>query len=273
MGSSPRAARPRRGIRVRLQGKPTRDTTDGTAPQRAPRAPGSVAGDRAPLYLPGRARRGRSNVWTGNARAPWTGPVSSSEMDRFVAVRSRADLFPQYGGTPIGDRVEYHNRGRPFRSYARARLLIGRCTDHRKHLHIPENCACIIRAGGQSPLQRVQSLVRDHGGGRTGDRADRPQRLQEGRPPGVLDTAGVRRHVPGALSASRGPTPSAVWTPALRRPRDGRTLTRVLGETVGCSVLGPGRLRPAFGKVSIVPAGAPGGLLHPALWFVTADPS
>lgn len=35
----------------------------------------------------------------------------------------------------------------------------------------------------------------------------------------------------------------------------------------------PGGLRLAFGKVSIVSAGAPVGLLHPALWFVTADPS
>lgn len=76
------------------------------------------------------------------------GPVSISEMDRLVAVRSREDIFAQYRGTPIGDLLEYHNLRRPFESYARAELLIGMCMDHRKHLHIPENFAFIIRAGG-----------------------------------------------------------------------------------------------------------------------------
>lgn len=65
-----------------------------------------------------------------------------------IAVDSLAAVPPAYRGTPIGDLLEYHNLDRPFESYTNARLLIGMCMDHRKHLHIPENFAYIIRAGG-----------------------------------------------------------------------------------------------------------------------------
>jgi carbonic anhydrase len=58
------------------------------------------------------------------------------------------DVPPEYRGTPIGDLLEYHNLNRPFESYDRARLLVGMCMDHRKHLHIPDNFSYIIRAGG-----------------------------------------------------------------------------------------------------------------------------
>ena len=44
--------------------------------------------------------------------------------------------------------LEYHNLSRPFETYDRARLLVGMCMDHRKHLLIPDNFAYIIRAGG-----------------------------------------------------------------------------------------------------------------------------
>jgi carbonic anhydrase len=44
--------------------------------------------------------------------------------------------------------LEYHNLDRPYESYTMAQLLIGMCMDNRKHLHIPDNFAYIIRAGG-----------------------------------------------------------------------------------------------------------------------------
>jgi carbonic anhydrase len=69
-------------------------------------------------------------------------------MDHSVAVHSREDIFPQYRDTPIGALLEYHNLDRPFESFSSAQLLIGMCMDNRKHLHIPDNFAFIIRAGG-----------------------------------------------------------------------------------------------------------------------------
>jgi carbonic anhydrase len=37
---------------------------------------------------------------------------------------------------------------KPFRPYSQAQLLVGMCMDSRKHLHIPDNFAFIIRGGG-----------------------------------------------------------------------------------------------------------------------------
>ena len=50
--------------------------------------------------------------------------------------------------TPIGVLLEHHNLGRPLETYNKAEILIGMCMDNRKHLHIPDNFAFIIRAGG-----------------------------------------------------------------------------------------------------------------------------
>jgi carbonic anhydrase len=69
-------------------------------------------------------------------------------MNRLVAVENEQDIFPEYRGTPIGRLLEYHNIERDFDAYTRAELLIGMCMDNRKHLHIPDNFAYIIRAGG-----------------------------------------------------------------------------------------------------------------------------
>ena len=44
--------------------------------------------------------------------------------------------------------MEYHNLNREYEIYTQARLLVGMCMDNRKHLHIPDNFAFIIRAGG-----------------------------------------------------------------------------------------------------------------------------
>lgn len=69
-------------------------------------------------------------------------------MNRLVPVRSTADILPEYQSFPIGLLLEYHNLGRSPETYTAAQLLIGMCMDNRKHLHIPDNFAFIIRTGG-----------------------------------------------------------------------------------------------------------------------------
>lgn len=69
-------------------------------------------------------------------------------MKRLVTVSSREDIFPEYRNTPIGLLLEYHNLGRESETYTQAQMLIGMCMDNRKHLHIPDNFAFIIRTGG-----------------------------------------------------------------------------------------------------------------------------
>ncbi len=69
-------------------------------------------------------------------------------MNRLLSIASSDDIPPQYRATPIGRLLEYHNLERDFETYANAELLIGMCMDNRKHLHIPDNFAFIIRAGG-----------------------------------------------------------------------------------------------------------------------------
>jgi carbonic anhydrase len=69
-------------------------------------------------------------------------------MNRLVTIASAEDILPPYRETPIGRLLEYHNLDRHFDSYTNAELLIGMCMDNRKHLHIPDNFAFIIRAGG-----------------------------------------------------------------------------------------------------------------------------
>ena len=69
-------------------------------------------------------------------------------MNRLVSVSSKADIFPENRDTPIGLLLEYHNLNSNYDTYTQAQLLIGMCMDNRKHLHIPDNFAFIIRAGG-----------------------------------------------------------------------------------------------------------------------------
>jgi carbonic anhydrase len=69
-------------------------------------------------------------------------------MHRLLNISSASDILAQYRNTPIGLLLEYHNLDRPFESYSNAQLLVGMCMDNRKHLHIPDNFAFIIRAGG-----------------------------------------------------------------------------------------------------------------------------
>ena len=69
-------------------------------------------------------------------------------MNRLLSIASREDIPTRYRETPIGLLLEYHNLEREFDSYTNAELLIGMCMDNRKHLHVPDNFAFIIRAGG-----------------------------------------------------------------------------------------------------------------------------
>ena len=69
-------------------------------------------------------------------------------MKRLVPITTETDIFPEYAETPIGLLLKYHNLHQEYATYTQAQLLIGMCMDHRKHLHIPDNFAYIIRAGG-----------------------------------------------------------------------------------------------------------------------------
>jgi len=63
-------------------------------------------------------------------------------------VRNKKDIPKEYQKTPIGLLLEYHNLNRTFEVYTDAQLLVGMCMDNRKHLHMPDNFAYIIRSGG-----------------------------------------------------------------------------------------------------------------------------
>lgn len=69
-------------------------------------------------------------------------------MDRLIAVNSPEDILPEYRNTPVETLFEYHNLKKPFEKYQDSKILIGMCMDKRKHLHIPDNFAFIIRTGG-----------------------------------------------------------------------------------------------------------------------------
>lgn len=69
-------------------------------------------------------------------------------MNKLLSINSINDIPPEYQKTPIGLLLEYHNLDRPFDIYDKAEILVGMCMDNRKHLHIPDNFAFIIRAGG-----------------------------------------------------------------------------------------------------------------------------
>ena len=69
-------------------------------------------------------------------------------MSNLISILSVNDIPQQYRNTPIGRLLEYHNLDRPFETYTKAQLLIGMCMDNRKHMHMPDNFAFIIRTGG-----------------------------------------------------------------------------------------------------------------------------
>jgi len=67
---------------------------------------------------------------------------------KLIPVIKKKDIPKEYRNNPIGLLLEYHNLDRRFDEYSQARLLIGMCMDNRKHLHMPDNFAFIIRSGG-----------------------------------------------------------------------------------------------------------------------------
>lgn len=69
-------------------------------------------------------------------------------MKRLLPIQSMNDILLEYRNTPIELLIEYHNFNRPIDTFDKAQLLIGMCMDNRKHLHIPDNFAFIIRTGG-----------------------------------------------------------------------------------------------------------------------------
>ena len=69
-------------------------------------------------------------------------------MNRLIHIDKISDIPKEYLTTPIGLLLEYHNLDRKFENYSEAQLLIGMCMDNRKHLHMPDNFAFIIRSGG-----------------------------------------------------------------------------------------------------------------------------
>jgi carbonic anhydrase len=69
-------------------------------------------------------------------------------MERLIEILKKEDIPSQFTDTPIGLLLQYHNLDKPYADYTSAQMLIGMCMDNRKHLHIPENFAYIIRTGG-----------------------------------------------------------------------------------------------------------------------------
>lgn len=69
-------------------------------------------------------------------------------MNRLISIANQEDIPVEYQNTPIGLLLEYHNLSHEFENYSNAQLLIGMCMDNRKHLHIPDNFAFILRSGG-----------------------------------------------------------------------------------------------------------------------------
>jgi carbonic anhydrase len=69
-------------------------------------------------------------------------------LEKLTAINRINDILPEYRQTPVGLLLEYHNLNRPYETYDKAQLLIGMCMDNRKHLHMPDNFAFIIRSGG-----------------------------------------------------------------------------------------------------------------------------
>ena len=69
-------------------------------------------------------------------------------MNKLLSIKTLADIHPEYRQTPIGLLLEFHNLNRPLETFDKAQLLVGMCMDNRKHLHMPDNFAFIIRSGG-----------------------------------------------------------------------------------------------------------------------------
>lgn len=70
------------------------------------------------------------------------------KKEKLSVVLSEEDIPKRLRNTPVELLLRYHNLRKTFDRYDKAKILIGMCMDHRKHLHIPDNFAYIIRSGG-----------------------------------------------------------------------------------------------------------------------------
>ena len=68
--------------------------------------------------------------------------------NKLSVVLSEEDIPLNLRDTAIGCLLKYHNLRQTFDKYDKAKVLIGMCMDNRKHLHIPDNFAYIIRSAG-----------------------------------------------------------------------------------------------------------------------------
>jgi len=69
-------------------------------------------------------------------------------MERLIPVTHETQIPDSYRGTPLEELLRYHNLDAPLVPVPTPRILIGMCMDNRKHLHIPDNFAYILRTGG-----------------------------------------------------------------------------------------------------------------------------
>ena len=69
-------------------------------------------------------------------------------MNRLFPIDRVEDIPREVRNTPVGELLQYQNMGRDLEPCTSARLLVGMCMDHRKHLRIPDQFAYIIRSGG-----------------------------------------------------------------------------------------------------------------------------
>ena len=69
-------------------------------------------------------------------------------MSKLIEISKTKDIPAHLLDTPIGLLLQYHNLDKEYAEYTNAQMLIGMCMDNRKHLHIPENFAYILRSGG-----------------------------------------------------------------------------------------------------------------------------
>jgi carbonic anhydrase len=69
-------------------------------------------------------------------------------MHDLISINRIEDILPAYRNTPIESLLSYHNLEQKHKIHEKAELLVGMCMDNRKHLHIPDNFAYIIRSGG-----------------------------------------------------------------------------------------------------------------------------
>jgi carbonic anhydrase len=80
------------------------------------------------------------------------------EACSIISARRREDICPAYLSSPVGDLLQYHNLGKPPRTYERAEVVVGMCMDNRKALRLPENFAYVLRVGGAN-LRRIEFKV------------------------------------------------------------------------------------------------------------------